>query len=67
MPLLRVDGGYQISPRDMMAERNAAKRATRATQMTPSQRARDARNARKEPSIGDHYGIDAYRDALHRA
>lgn len=67
MPLLRVDGGYLISPRDAMAERNAAKRAARATPMTPSQRARDTRNAKKEPSIGDHYGIDAYRNVLHRA
>ena len=41
--------------------------AARATPMTPSQRARDTRNAKKEPSIGDHYGIDAYRNVLHRA
>lgn len=67
MPLLRVDGGYLISPRDAMAERHAAQRAARATPMTPSHRARDTRNAKKEPSIGDHYGIDAYRNALHRA
>lgn len=67
MPLLRVDGGYLISPRDAMAERNTAKRAARATPMTPSQRALDARNAKKESSIGDNYGIDAYRNALHRA
>ena len=66
-PLLRLDGGYVFSPRDGMAEIQKAKRAARKTPMTPSQRSRDARNARKEPSVGDHYGIDAYRKAIHRA
>ncbi len=66
-PLLRVDGGYLISPRDAMAEKKEARRAARETPMTPSQRARDARNATKQPAVGDHYGIDAYRKAIHRA
>ncbi len=66
-PLLRLDGGYLFSPRDGMAEIKKNKRAARKTPMTPSQRARDARNAKKAPSVGDHYGIDAYRKALHRA
>ena len=66
-PLLRTDGGYLFSPRDAMAEIQATRRKNRKTPMTPSQRARDSRNARKAPSVGDHYGIDAYRKALHRA
>lgn len=35
--------------------------------VTPSQRARDARNAEKQPPVGNYYGIDAYRKAIHRA
>lgn len=66
-PLLRVDGGYLISPRDAVEEQKAEKRAARKTPMTPSQRARDERNAAKEPAVGDHYGLDAYRKAIHRA
>jgi len=66
-PLLRVDGGYLFSPRDAMAELQAARRSARKTPMTPSQRARDARNAAKTPRIGDYYGIDAYRKAIHPA
>jgi integrase len=66
-PLLRVDGGYLISPQDAVAERHQAARAARVTPMTPSQREREARNAKKEPAVGDHYGIDAYRKAIHRA
>lgn len=66
-PLLRLDGGYLFSPRDSMAENKKAKRAARKTPITPSQRARDTRNAGKQPSVGDHYGIDAYRKAIHRA
>jgi integrase len=66
-PLLRTDGGYLFSPRDAMAEIQATRRKNRKTPMTPSQRARDSRNARKAPSVGDHYGINAYRKALHRA
>jgi integrase len=66
-PLLRLDGSFLFSPRDGMAEIKKAKRAARTTPMTPSQRPRDARNATKAPSVGDHYGIDAYRKAIHRA
>lgn len=66
-PLLRLDGGYLFSPRDALAAQKLSKRAARKTPMTPSQRARDARNAKKEPEVGDHYGIDAYRKAIHRA
>ena len=66
-PLLRVDGGYLISPQDAVAERHRVERATRVTPVTPSQREREARNAKKEPAVGDHYGIDAYRKAIHRA
>jgi integrase len=66
-PLLRVDGGYLISPRDAMAEHQKTRRATRKTPLTPSQRTRDARNAAKRSSVGDYYGIDAYRKAIHRA
>ncbi|MBK8099847.1 MAG: tyrosine-type recombinase/integrase [Planctomycetes bacterium] len=66
-PLLRVDGGFLISPRDAAAEQKAEKRAARQTPLTPSQRARDERNAAKEPAVGDHYGLDAYRKAIHRA
>lgn len=67
LPLLRIDGGYLISPRDAVSEQKAARRAARRTPLTPSQRARDIRNAAKESPIGDHYGIDAYRKAIHRA
>ena len=66
-PLLRADGGYLLSPRDAVAELNAIKRANRKSPLTPSQRARDERNAEKAPAVGDHYGIDAYRKAIHRA
>ncbi len=66
-PLLRVDGGYLISPVDAVAVQKAVRRAARLTPMTPSQRARDARNAAKEPNVGDHYGLDSYRKAIHRA
>ncbi|MGE3171796.1 MAG: tyrosine-type recombinase/integrase [Planctomycetota bacterium] len=66
-PLLRVDGGYLLSPRDAAAEQKAEKRAARKTPMTPSQLARAERNAAKEPAVGDHYGLDAYRKAIHRA
>lgn len=66
-PLLRDDGGFLFSPRDAIAEGRAEKRAARKTPLTPSQRERDSRNARKQPAVGDHYGIDAYRKAIHRA
>ena len=66
-PLLRLDGGFLFSPRDGMAELQREKRAARKTPMTPSQRARDARNAKKAPAVGEFYGIDAYRKAIHRA
>jgi integrase len=66
-PLLRLDGGYLFSPRDAMAEHQKTRRATRKTPLTPSQRTRDARNAAKRSSVGDYYGIDAYRKAIHRA
>ncbi len=66
-PLLRMDGGFLISPRDAMAELRMEKRAARKTPLTPSQRARDERNAGKAPTVGDRYGIDAYRKAIHRA
>ncbi|MCA8951137.1 MAG: site-specific integrase [Planctomycetes bacterium] len=66
-PLLRVDGGYLISPRDAAAQQKAEKRAARKTPMTPSQLARAERNAAKEPAVGGHYGLDAYRKAIHRA
>lgn len=66
-PLLRIDGGYLISPRDAVAERKAEQRSARRTPLTPSQRARDDRNAAKAAAVGDHYGLDAYRKAIHRA
>jgi integrase len=66
-PLLMLNGGHSFSPRDAHAHLKLAKRSARKTPMTPSQRARDAQNARKEPRIGDHYGIDAYRKAIQRA
>ncbi len=66
-PLLRVDGGFLFSPRDAMAQRKADRRAAGVTPITPSQRARDERNARKPLAVGDHYGLDAYRKAIHRA
>jgi integrase len=66
-PLLRLDGGYLFSPRDGMAQVQSERRAKRKTPMTPTQRTRAQRNAKKPPSVGDHYGIDAYRKAIHRA
>ena len=66
-PLVRMDGGFLISPRDAIAEQKAEKRAARATPMTPSQRAREERNAAKESAVGECYGIAAYRKAIHRA
>lgn len=66
-PLLRIDGGCLISPRDAVVEQKAARRAARKTPLTPSHRARDARNAAKAPPIGNSYGIDSYRKAIHRA
>ena len=66
-PLLRLDGGYLFSPRDAVAAQKLSMRFARKTPLTPSQRARDARNATKAPPGGDHYGIDAYRKAIHRA
>jgi integrase len=66
-PLLRVDGGHLISPLDAVAEHQEQKRAARRTPLTPSQLARNERNAAKEATVGDHYGLDAYRKAIHRA
>ncbi|MEQ1631882.1 MAG: site-specific integrase [Planctomycetota bacterium] len=64
---LRADGGFLFSPRKAAAARREQKRAARKTPLTPSQRARDQRNAGKQPVVGECYGLDAYRKAIHRA
>ena len=47
-PLVRMDGGFLVSPRGPVAEQKAEKRAARATPMTLRQRDSEDRNAAKK-------------------
>lgn len=67
-PMLKVDPeAGLISPRDALAEIRTAKRAARVVKSTKQTRDRDRRAARRQPSVGEFYGIHAYRKAIHRA
>lgn len=65
-PLLKLEPNAAIlSPRDAVRELHEGR--TRESKETPSQRKRRERRARKPPTVGEFYGIDSYRKAIHRA
>lgn len=67
-PLLKVDPeAALISPKDAVVSIKAKKRAERVTKPTKQTRDRDRRAARRRPWVGEFYGINAYRKAIHRA
>jgi integrase len=67
-PLLKADPkAFLISPRDVIAEVKAAKRASRKTPPTKQMRDRDARAAGMPPDVGGRYDVNAYRRAIHNA
>lgn len=67
-PLLKVDpDAALISPVDAVVAMKSKKRRLRKTPHTKQMRDRDRRSKRKKPYVGEFYGVDAYRKAIHRA
>ena len=67
-PLLKIDpDAALISPVDAVVALKQRKRMERRTPITKQTRDRDRRSKRKEPYVGQFYGVDAYRKAIHRA
>ncbi|MFY9343386.1 MAG: site-specific integrase [Planctomycetota bacterium] len=67
-PLLKVDpDAALISPVDAVVALKERKRRDRKTPITKQTRDRDRRSKKKRPYVGQFYGVDAYRKAIHRA
>lgn len=67
-PFLKVDPeAALISPVDAVVALKQRKRLERKTPITKQTRDRDRRSRKKRPYVGQFYGVDAYRKAIHRA
>lgn len=64
--LLRASGAHCFSPKESEGKHNAQRREERASPMTPSQTKRK-RLRRPARAPGDHYTVESYRRAIHRA
>jgi integrase len=60
---------YLFSPRDAERSRHERERAARKTPLWPSHARAQARkrSSAQRASFGDHYDVDTYRQAIHRA
>lgn len=64
--LLRAGDAYCFSPKESEAKHNAQRREERASPMTPSH-AKRKRLRRPARTAGEHYTVESYRRAIHRA
>lgn len=64
--MLRGGDAYCFCPKESEAKHNAQRREERKSPMTPSQ-AKRKRKRRRARAPGEHYTVESYRRAIHRA